>query len=128
MRKIVQPMISMVQQELTAVVSVVQVALVASAAAAVLVALTISSHHFLVAAVDKAIRLHHVKVKIYNTVSTLNLKRRFLVLKKKLAIIEIKHVTPVMAMVLNRVQNPKLVISVAVMVRCKSRVIHLWAV
>src|SRR5574340_1400672 len=94
------------QQELTAAVSVALVALAASAVAAVLVALTISSHHFLVAAVDKAIRLHHVKVKMYNTVSTLKLKRRFLVLKKKLAIIEIKHVTPVMAMVLNRVQNP----------------------
>ena len=128
MHKIVQPMISKVQQELTAAVSVALVALAASAVAAVLVALTISSHHFLVVAVDKAIRLHHVKVKIYNTVSTLNLKRRFLVLKKKLAIIGIKHVIPVMAMVPNRIQNPKLVISVAVMVRCKSRVIRLWAV
>src|SRR5574341_930609 len=112
MHKIVQPMISTVQQELTAAVLVALVALAAS----------------VVAAVDKAIRLHHVKVKIYNTVSTLNLKRRFLVLKKKLAIIGIRHVILVMAMVPNRVQKSKLVISVAVMVKCKSRVIRLWAV
>lgn len=61
---------------------------------------------------------------IYNIVSILLLKRRYLALKKKSAITVNKLVIPVMEMVLNQVLKLRRVINVADMVKCKSRVIH----
>ena len=109
---------------MAAVLAVAQVALADSVAQAVLVVLTTFSHHFSVVVVHKAIRQHHVREMIYNIVSILLLKRRYLALKKKLAITVNRLVIPVMEMVLNQVLKSKHVINVVAMVKCKSRVIH----
>lgn len=117
-----QPTINMDMQALIpimAVALVVSVVLAAadSVVAVVLVVLKISSILSLAAAHVVSIQLHQDKGLIYNILSTLSLKKRYLVLKKKSNITVKITVKPVEEMVPNQELILKLATSVMVLAR-----------